>query len=123
LSYQLSATVTQSRFGVQSWAQYIAPVGASLNSPFSLAWLGSWSFNVAGTTVTVDSSQIIPALIVLFVFCCFSVLNAYVGAFLATCSAAILTMIGWLAVPTAAVTAAFVLCFMLGIVYSKRRGG
>lgn len=114
VTYYVAATVIQSVFGTSTFAQVLPRSGTS-TSPIDLSFLGpSWP---------VDPTQIFWALIVFIVFGCFSVLNAYIGAFAGVATAVIFTWLGWLVIPAGAVVAAFTLVFLVGIVYWKRRGG
>jgi hypothetical protein len=109
--YRLSCTITHDQFGVMGWKQYLPRTFSE--APFPLAWLGTWGF---------DSSQLIPALLIVFVFGCFSVLNAYIGAFFGTVTATILAYIGWISIPSTMIVTAFAFCVLLGITVAKRRG-
>lgn len=113
-TYYVEATVIQSAFGTSTFAQVLLRSGTS-TSPIDLSFLGpSWP---------VDPTQIFWAMIVFIVFGCFSVLNAYIGAFAGVATAVIFTWLGWLIIPAGAIVAAFTLVFLVGIVYYKRRGG
>ena len=120
-TYYLRATVVQSTFGTSTFNQVLARDGAT-SSPIDLSFLGSWTFNIYGSTVTVDSTQVFWAIVVLIVFGSFSVLNAYVGAFAGVASAAILVWLGWLNIPAGAIALAFAFTVVIGIAVYKRRG-
>lgn len=120
-TYYLRATVVQSTFGTSTFNQVLARDGAT-SSPIDLSFLGSWTFNIYGSTVTVDSTQVFWAIVVLIVFGSFSVLNAYVGAFAGVASAAILVWLGWLSIPAGAIALAFAFTVVMGIAVYKRRG-
>lgn len=110
-TYYLTATITQTVFGVTTFAQVLSSVNAPV-SPLDLSVFGVWP---------VDPTQIIWVLIVLAVFLCFSVLNVYIGAFAGVTTAAIFVWQGWLHIPAASVTAAFGFVIVIAIAFWKRR--
>jgi hypothetical protein len=109
-AYYVDAIYYHDTFGTQTWKQYF-PRGYTSNT-LSLNWLGSLGF---------DTSIIIPALIIIFVAVCFSVLNAYLGAFLTVIVAIILTWMGMIPISPSALVTAFALAIMMGIIYMKRK--
>jgi hypothetical protein len=113
VTYYISATVIQSTFGTSTFNQILLRSGASTN-PVDLSFLGDWP---------VDAAQVFWVLIVLIIFGCFSVLNAYIGAFAGVASAAVFVWLGWLTVPSGGIVAAFSVVCMIAITFYKRRGG
>jgi hypothetical protein len=111
-TYYVAVTVDHALYGDLSWTQTFYKEGGSDTALFSLSFLGDWSFNTA---------YILPALIVLFIACCFSVLNAEAGALLATIAAIALTLLGWLPIPAGMLVSAFAFSILMALVYAKRR--
>lgn len=111
-TYYATITVTHGLYGELDWGQVFYEAGGSDTGLFSLSFLGDWSFNTA---------YIIPALLVLFIACCFSVLNAEAGAILATIAAIVLSLLGWLPIPVGMLVSAFALSALMALVYNKRR--
>jgi len=113
-TYYVSIEVDHALYGDLSWTQTFYREGGSDLALFSFAFLGDWSFNTA---------YIIPALIVLFVACCFSVLNAEAGAVLASLAGIVLAYFGWLPIPAGMLVSAFAFSILMALVYNKRRTG
>jgi hypothetical protein len=112
LTYYFSGT-TLTGYGTFTTAQIF---GGSLTS------IAPWSLEFLGTFPTgIDSTQLIPAIIILFTFGIFSVLNAYLGAFLGTVVYAFMAYMGWLNVNAGVLVAAFAFSIILGITFAKRR--
>jgi hypothetical protein len=109
--YVVSATITNSVYGTFSWVGYSYGMGGT-SAPFSLAFLGSWPFG---------SSAFIPAMLIVFAFGCFSVLNAYMGAFFGCVVATLEVYWGWIQIPSTMLVAAFGFTVLLAITYAKRR--
>jgi len=103
-------TITHERYGSWDWKQYF-PRGFS-EAPFGLGWFG---------TFPMVSTVIIPSFLILFAGGCFSVINAYAGAFSMCIMALILTYLGWIAISAGALIFAIALAFMLALVYTKAR--
>jgi cytochrome c biogenesis protein CcdA len=93
-----------------AWNQYFPRTFST--APFSLDWLGTWP---------ITSSAVIPAFLIIFVFGCFSVLNAYMGAFFGVVTAGLVTYWGWVAIPTGYLVVAMGLAIVTGITVAKRR--
>jgi hypothetical protein len=113
-TYYVSVEVDHALYGDLSWTQTFYREGGSDVALFSFAFLGDWSFNTA---------YIVPALLVLFIACCFSVLNAEAGAVLATIAGIVLAYFGWLPVPAGMLVSAFAFSILMALVYNKRRTG
>lgn len=107
--YYLVATITHQTLGTITWKQYFPKYFSE--PPWSLTFLGTLPF---------ASSTLIPALIIIFVAGCFSVINAEVGAFFATVTAIILTYFGWISIPIGSLVTAFCFALLMAIIYSKR---
>lgn len=120
-TYYLDATVVQSVFGTTTFKQILAKDGTT-NSPIDLSFLGTWEFSIYGVTVSLDSTQIFWALVVLIIFGSFSVLNAYMGVFAGVAAAAIFVGLGWLDIPAGTVALAFAFTVAIAIAVYKRRG-
>lgn len=108
--YQVVATITHERYGTYSWKQFM-PRSYSTN-PWVLGWLGNIDINI---------NNAIAVVIVIFVGAGFSMINPEVGAFLACCAAAALTIMGWLPLAPGLLIAAFCFTIMFGMVIAKRR--
>jgi hypothetical protein len=113
-TYTVKVVVEHGLYGDLEWSQTFPSEGGVDLQLFSLSFLGNWSFNTA---------YIIPALLVLFAAGCFSVLNAEVGALLATIFGIVLAYLGWLPIPVGALVSAFSLAILMALVYNKRRTG
>ena len=111
VDYQVTVTMTHGTYGTLTWKQYF--VRGFSEPPFSLAFLGNWTFN---------SAFLIPALIILCVAGCFSALNAEVGAILMSITAIVLTWWGWIPIPAGLLVAAITLSILMALIYNKRRG-
>lgn len=111
-TYSVDVEVDHALYGGVSWKQIFYQAGGSDEALFSLSFLGDWSFNTA---------YLLPALVVLFIACCFSVLNAEAGAVLATIAAIVLTVLGWLPIPAGMLVSAFAFSILMALVYNKRR--
>lgn len=108
--YALQAIIYHSTLGSFTWRQYF---GRSFSTaPFDLSFLGNWP---------IASSAIIPALLIVFAFGSFSMLNAYIGAFFGCVTAAIVTYLGWIAIPSGALTIGFGFAILIGVTFAKRR--
>jgi hypothetical protein len=94
------------------WNQIFA--SESGTAPFLLSWLGS---------LDIDTSTLLPALLIIFVAGCFSVLNAHVGAVLTVIVAVILTWLGWISIPVGALVTSMFLAILMALIYAKRRVG
>lgn len=108
--YAVVCTINHTRYGVYDWKQYFPALLDSLD--WGLDFLGSLPF---------DTAYILPSLLIVFAAGCFSVLNAEVGAFLATIVAIILAYAGWLPIPAATLIVAFTLSILMALAYAKRR--
>lgn len=110
--YSVTVSVDHGLYGDVSWKQTFPNQAGDSPSLFSFSFLGNWAF---------DTKYIFPALIILFIACCFSVLNAEVGAVLATIAGIVLAYMGWLPIPAGALISAFSLAILMALVYNKRR--
>ena len=108
--YSVVLGITHETYGYYGWRQYF-PRGMSA-MPWGMDWMGTMPFNTA---------YIIPAFLIIFAGACFSVVNAYVGAFMMVIVAAIESYIGWLPIPSSVLVAAFTFAVILAIVYAKKR--
>jgi len=108
--YAVVCSIVHERYGSYDWKQYF-PRGFS-EAPFGLAWFGAFPF---------VSSVLIPSFLILFAGGCFSVINAYAGAFSMCVVAIILTYLGWIPIPAGALILAISLSLMLALVYAKAR--
>lgn len=111
ITYYLDAEVSQVEFGNLTFAQVLLRDGAS-SSPIDLSFLGDWP---------VDPTQVFWMIVILIIFGCFSVLNAYVGGFAGVAVAIVLAWLGWIDVPQGSLVAAMCIVIMAAIVYWKRR--
>ncbi len=109
--YQVTATIDHQRYGTYTWAQFFGR--SYTTNPWQLGWLGSIPY--------ISLNNLIAIFIVAVIGASFSMMNPEVGAFLATCAAAGLTLMGWLPPAPGALLAAFCLCIMFGIVIARRR--
>ena len=112
VTYYLTGTIVTS-YGTMTASQIFSGSLGGL-SPWSLEFLGTFPSGI-------DSSQIIPAIFILFTFGIFSVLNAYLGAFLGTVVYAFFAFMGWMNVNAGIIVAAFAFSIILGITFAKRR--
>lgn len=108
--YAVVSNINHTRYGVYTWKQYFPRTFSE--APFGLDFLGALPF---------DTSIIIPAILIVFAGGCFSVINAEVGAFMATITAIILTYLGWIPINAGYLITAFTLCILMAIIYAKRR--
>lgn len=108
--YAVVCTVTHERYGEYDWKQYFPRTFSTM--PFGLDWLGTLPFNTA---------YILPALLIVFVAGCFSVINPYLGAFATVVTACFLAYIGWIPIPSATLIVAFTLAILMALIYAKRR--
>lgn len=109
-SYWVIATINHQTYGTTEWKQYF-PRGMS-DKPWGLGFLGSLPF---------DTAILIPALIIIFVAGCFSVINAYMGVFFTVVVAILLTYMGWIPIPASALVTGFMLA-ILGVLAYYRKG-
>ena len=110
--YYANVVVDHALYGEITWRQTFPNQAGDTPALFDFSFLGDWAFNTA---------YIIPALIILFIACCFSVLNAEVGAVLAAITAIVLTYIGWLPIPAGMLVAGLAFAILMALVYNKRR--
>jgi len=108
--YALVCTIDHERYGTYSWKQYFPR--SFFEAPWGLDFLGILPF---------DTSILIPAFLILCAFACFSVLNAFIGAFAGTVTAIVLAYMGWIPIPAATLTVALIFCVLVAIIYAKRR--
>ena len=108
-TYTVKAYITHETYGSLSWNQLLPHTNTE--PPFSLAFLGDWSF---------ESAYLIPAAIIICVAACFSALNAYAGAILACLTAIILTWMGWIPIPAGALVAGTFFAVLMALVYHRR---
>lgn len=112
VTYYMEATI-QTSYGTMTLSKTFAGTLGGL-SPWSLAFLGTFPNGI-------DSSQLIPAIIILFVFGIFSVLNGYLGAFFGSVVYAFMAYMGWMNVNAGIIVAGLAFAFILGITFAKRR--
>ena len=108
-TYQVKVYIHHETYGTLKWNQLL--VHGTIEPPFGLDFLGNWPF---------ESDYLIPAIIILCVAACFSVLNAYVGAILTCITAIILTWMGWIPIPPGALVAATAFAVLMALIYNKR---
>jgi hypothetical protein len=77
-----------------------------------MAWFGVLPF---------DTAYLLPALLIVFAGACFSVINAYIGAFTMVIMAILLSYMGWLPIPSSILVVAFTFAIIMAIIYAKRR--
>jgi hypothetical protein len=111
-AYQVTLTVTHSSYGELTWKKYFVEQGGS-TSPFDFSFLGS--------ILGLDTSYLLPILLIIFVAACFSALNAEVAAVLAVIMGIIFSVMGWLPIPIGALIGAISLAILMALVYNKRR--
>lgn len=109
--YAVVCDIDHQRYGNYTWKQYFPQT-------FSEA---PWGLDFLGTSLPFETSIIIPALLILFAGGCFSVINAEVGAFMATVTAIILTYLGWIAIEGGFLITAFSFTILMAIIYAKRK--
>ncbi len=110
-NYYVDAELLHTTFGLMSWNQ-VLPYSSDSVSGFNLDFLGSWP---------VDTDWLFFAALALCVFAIFSVMNAYIGAFLGCAVVTILAWAGFLQINTGALVAAWGFAIILGITFAKRR--
>lgn len=111
-SYNIQVTVEHGDYGTVEWSQYLASQFGGSVAMFDFSFLGDWSF---------DMTYLFPTILILFAACCFSALNAEVGAIIVSIIAILLTIIGWIPIPVGSLVAAFALSILMALVYNKRR--
>lgn len=109
--YQVVATINHNRYGTYSWKQLF--IRSYSTNPWVLGWLGS--------SLPININSLVGIALIIFVGAGFSMINPEVGAFLATCTAAALTILGWLTIAPGLLITAFCLTLMFGIVMARRR--
>lgn len=110
-TYQVTVTVDHETYGTLTFKQILIK-DSGLTAPFSLAFLGNWSFN---------SSMLLPAFIIIFAAGCFSTLNSEVGAILMCLVAILLTYLGWIPIPIGSLITAITLAILLALINHKRK--
>jgi len=108
--YAVALGITHETYGYYGWKQYF-PRGMS-EMPWGMAWFGTLPFNTA---------YILPAMLIVFAGACFSVVNAYVGAFMMVIMAVLESYIGWLPIPASVIVVAFTFAIIMAIIYAKRK--
>ena len=108
--YAVVLGITHETYGYYGWKQYF-PRGMS-EMPWGMAWFGTLPFNTA---------YVLPAMLIVFAGACFSVVNAYVGAFMMVIIAVLESYMGWLPVPASVIVVAFMFAIIMGIIYAKRK--
>jgi hypothetical protein len=109
--YNVVCSISHGQFGNLGWNQYFAREGFG-HAAWSLDFLGTLPF---------ATSQLLPALLIIFAFGCFSVLNRYVGVFFGIATAALLAYMGWISIGASAIVAAFTLGILFAISEARRR--
>ena len=110
-NYQVEATITHTRYGVMAWKQY-TPCEIEAGTTLSLDWLGG---------LQIDTSIIIPSIIILMAAGCFSVINAETGAIMACFIAGTMTAMRIITITPGFLITAFFFAFAMALVYAKRR--
>jgi len=108
--YAVALGITHETYGYYGWKQYF-PRGMS-EMPWGMAWFGTLPFNTA---------YILPAMLIVFAGACFSVVNAYVGAFMMVIMAVLESYIGWLPILASVIVVAFTFAIIMAIIYAKRK--
>ena len=108
--YAVVLTINHQQYGVYAWKQYFPRSFSTM--PWGMDWFGKLPFNTA---------FLLPALLIIFAGACFSVVNAYMGAFTMVIMAVILSYLGWLPIPVNILVTAFTFAIIMAIIYAKRR--
>jgi hypothetical protein len=108
--YAVALGITHETYGYYGWKQYF-PRSLS-DMPWGMAWFGTLPFNTA---------YVLPAMLIVFAGACFSVVNAYVGAFMMVIMAVLESYIGWLPIPASVIVVAFTFAIIMAIIYAKRK--
>jgi hypothetical protein len=108
--YAVVLGINHEQYGYYGWKQYF-PRSFSV-MPWGMEWFGHLPFNTA---------YIIPAILIIFAGGCFSVINAYIGAFIMVIVATIEAYIGWLPIPASILVTAFTFAIIMAIIYAKKR--
>jgi len=107
--YKVTLTINHGKYGTYTWTQYFPPEGQT-TTPWNFSFLGNLSVNI---------SQLLPALLIVFAGGCFSVLNVEVGAFASAVTAAVLVYLGWVSIPIGFIVAAFMFAILLAVAKAK----
>lgn len=113
VTYRLEGIITTT-YGTMTASQIFSGSKVNAYSPWSLEFLGSFPNGI-------DSSQIIPAVIILFFFGTFSVLNAWLGAFVGSIVYIFFAYMNWINVNSGIMIAALAFSIILAITFAKRR--
>ena len=108
--YAVVLTINHEQYGVYGWRQYFPRSFSTM--PWGMDWFGTLPFNTA---------YLLPAFLIIFVGGCFSVLNAYIGAFMMVIMATLFAYMGWLPIPTSILVTAFTFAIIVAIIYAKKR--
>jgi len=109
-SYIVECVIDHNRYGIFTWRQYFAREFSE--PPWGLDWMGSLPF---------DTSILLPMFLIIFAAGCFSVINAYIGAFAMITVAILVSYMGWISISGATLIVAFTFTLLMGIAYAKRR--
>lgn len=110
IDYAVVLNIDHEQYGEYTWKQYFPRSFSEM--PWGMGWFGSLPFNTA---------YIIPALLIIFFGACFSVINAYIGAFSMVATTITISYLGWLPIPAATLVTAFTFAIIMAIIYAKRR--
>jgi len=80
-----------------------------------------WGLGFLGAIPAVNTADIIPSVLILFVAAVFSKVNAYVAAFMATAIALFLCWYGWISIPAGLLVAALFMSIIMGLIAKKER--
>lgn len=112
-NYEVTVTIDHQTLGTFDFKQYLPGEYTKASAPFSLDFLG--------TSFGISTAVIIPALLIIFVAGCFSELTSEVAGILTVIIAIILTALGFIDIPQAAIISALGLSVMAGIVTARKR--
>lgn len=109
--YQVIANINHTSYGLFIDRNFL-PGELGADPPFDLGFFGSLPF---------DTAVIIPALLILFVAGCFSMVNVPLGAFLTVVLAGAFVYMGWISIESSYIITALCIVIIMGIIFAKRR--
>jgi hypothetical protein len=80
-----------------------------------------WGLGFLGSIPAVNTADIIPSVLILFVAAVFSKVNAYVAAFMATGFALFFAWYGWISIPAGLLVAALFMAIIMALIAKKER--
>jgi hypothetical protein len=108
--YAVVLTINHQQYGVYTWKQYFPRSFSTM--PWGMDWFGNLPFNTA---------FLLPAFLIIFAGACFSVVNAYMGAFMMVIMAIIESYLGWLPISGSILATAFTFTIIMALIYAKKR--